>query len=134
MEFSSIIFLRMAAVVFSLLLLVQLPRILASDLGIQSKVCGTDHVAYLNSHGYELFYINGDVVDKDVFCKALKVYYANNCVFEGHPGSNYCGLNLPLGMCYIKLLIWGGFLIHSKKIFIFSLWQLSCLQTQEEKF
>ncbi|RVX05213.1 Calmodulin-binding receptor-like cytoplasmic kinase 3 [Vitis vinifera] len=63
----------MAAVVFSLLLLVQLPRILASDLGIQSKVC-----------------------DKDVFCKALKVYYANNCVFEGHPGSNYCGLNLPL--------------------------------------
>ncbi|KAJ9688758.1 hypothetical protein PVL29_014420 [Vitis rotundifolia] len=96
MEFSSIIFLRMAAVVFSLLLLVQLPRTLAFDLGIQSKVCGTDHVAYLNSHGYELFYINGDVVDKDVFCKALKVYYANNCVFEGHPGSNYCGLNLPL--------------------------------------
>ncbi|XP_034700431.1 calmodulin-binding receptor-like cytoplasmic kinase 3 isoform X1 [Vitis riparia] len=96
MEFSSIIFLSMAAVVFSLLLLVQLPSTLASDLGIQSKVCGTDHVAYLNSHGYELFYINGDVVDKDVFCKALKVYYANNCVFEGHPGSNYCGLNLPL--------------------------------------
>ncbi|KAL6331502.1 hypothetical protein AAG906_011442 [Vitis piasezkii] len=66
----------MAAVVFSLLLLVQLPRTLASDLGIQSKVC-----------------------DKDVFCKALKVYYANNCVFEGHPGSNYCGLNLPLVAC-----------------------------------
>lgn len=97
--------LRMAAVLFSLLLLLQLPRALASDLGIQSIICGTDQVAYLNSNGYELFYINGDVVDKGVFCKALKGYYAHNCVFEGDPERNFCELNLPLGMHYIKLLI-----------------------------
>ena len=114
MEFSSIIPLRMAAVMFCLLLLVQLPRARAYDLGIQSIICGTDHVAYLNSHGYELFYINGDVVDKGVFCKALKVYYAHNCVFKGHPGSNYCGLNLPLGIHYIKLLFWGLLFILRK--------------------
>lgn len=92
----------MAAVVLSVFLLVQLRRTLASDLGTQSKVCGVDHVAYLNSDGYELFYLNGDVVDKDVLCKALK---ANNCVFEGHPESNYCGLNLPSGMYCMDLLI-----------------------------
>ncbi|XP_044471149.1 calmodulin-binding receptor-like cytoplasmic kinase 3 isoform X2 [Mangifera indica] len=94
MEMVQIISLRMASALFSLLLLMQLPGIFASGFALQSKDCGAGLIAYLNSYDVELFYINGNLVDKTSFCKALRFHYANHCVLEGFFGSDYCELDL----------------------------------------
>ncbi|KAK9268832.1 hypothetical protein L1049_000596 [Liquidambar formosana] len=86
----------MAGTVFILLLLVQLPRIFSAGLVIESKICGGDLITYSNSYGHELFYIDGYLVDKELFCKALKFHHENHCVNEGYIGSNYCGLDPSL--------------------------------------
>ena len=101
--------LGMAASIFSLLLFMQLSRFFASGLEVKSKICGADHIAYSNLCGHELFYLNGALVDKVLFCKALQLHYADHCVFEGYTGTDYCGLNLSLGMpckkCCFRFLI-----------------------------
>lgn len=104
MEIKYISLLRMDIMVLILLLLVQLPRLFASDF-VQSKVCGADHLAHSYSNGYELFYINGDAVDKVLFCEALHYYHANGCIFDGYLGSNHCELNLSSGMHQFELLV-----------------------------
>jgi hypothetical protein len=83
-----------------LLLLVQFPIILASRFSIHSKVCGSDHIAYSNFHGHELFYINGELKDKESFCKAFHFLDVNACIFENYLGSSSSGLDpdLSLGM------------------------------------
>ncbi|KAK2644899.1 hypothetical protein Ddye_020094 [Dipteronia dyeriana] len=96
MEIEHIISLRMVGAVFSLLLILQLPGIFASGFVLQSKVCGTDHLAYSNSNDLELYYINGNIVDKVSFCKALQFHYANHCDFKAYFRSTYCGLDLLL--------------------------------------
>ncbi|KAE8691352.1 Calmodulin-binding receptor-like cytoplasmic kinase 3 [Hibiscus syriacus] len=84
----------MAALLFCLLLFVQISRFFASGLEVKSKICGSDHLAYSNPFGHELFYLNGNLVDKVLFCKALQLHYANHCLFEGYTGTDYCGLDL----------------------------------------
>ena len=83
-----------------LLLLVQFPIILASRFAIHSKVRGSDHIAYSNFHGHELFYINGELKDKESFCKALHFLDVNACICENYLGSSSSGLDpdLSLGM------------------------------------
>lgn len=102
MEIEYIILLRMDIMVLILLLLVQLPRLFASEF-VQSKVCGADHLAHSYSNGYELFYINGDAVDKVLFCEALHYYHANGCIFEGYLGSNNCELDLSSADLVFKM-------------------------------
>lgn len=87
-----------------LLLLAQLPRIFASEF-VQSKDCGVDNITYSNSNGHELFYINGDAVNKALFCEALQFYHASGCIFEGYLGSNHCELDLSLGMHQCNVLV-----------------------------
>ncbi|XP_021277581.1 calmodulin-binding receptor-like cytoplasmic kinase 3 [Herrania umbratica] len=87
---------RMAASIFSLLLFMQLSRFFASGLEVKSKICGADDIAYSNLYGHELFYLNGNLVDKVLFCKALQLHYADDCVFEGYTGTDDCGLDLSL--------------------------------------
>lgn len=95
--------LSMVGAVFSLLLFLQSPGIFASGVVLQSKDCGADHLAYTISDGPELYYINGILVDRVVFCKALHYHYANHCVFEAYSQSDYCGLDLLRGMnVYIR--------------------------------
>lgn len=98
-----IISLRMAISAFSLLLLVQLPSVLASRFALHSKVCGTDHIAYSNFHGHEVFYINRSRVDKSSFCKALYYHYANNCIFESYHGISHCASELSVAGWSLKL-------------------------------
>ncbi|KAF5459217.1 hypothetical protein F2P56_023189 [Juglans regia] len=89
--------------VLSLLLLMQLPRIYSSEF-FESKVCcGADHIAYSYSNGCELFYINGNAVDKVLFCDALQTYRANGCIFEGYLGSNQCGLEFSPAYLAFKI-------------------------------
>lgn len=94
---SALIHSRMAASMASLLLFMQLPRFFASSIQVKSKICGTDHIVYSTSNGHELFYLNGDLVDKVLFCKTLQLHYADECAFEGFTATNYCDSNLSSG-------------------------------------
>ncbi|KAL9339662.1 hypothetical protein Peur_068677 [Populus x canadensis] len=86
-----------------LLLLVQFPIILASRFSIHSKVCGSDHIAYSNFHGHELFYINGELKDKESFCKAFHFLDVNACIFENYLGSSSSGLDPELSLADFPL-------------------------------
>lgn len=81
----------------SLLLLVQLPTLFASGFLIQSEDCG-GLIAYSISSGREMFSINGNSVDRDLFCEALQIYNANGCILESYIGSNPCRVDLLTGM------------------------------------
>lgn len=101
----------------SLLLLVQFPRIFASEF-VHSKVCGADHIAYSYSDGSELFNINGEAVGKALFCEALQFYHAKGCIFEGYLGNIQCDPDLSLGMHHyewFQFLVQKSFSIFSKK-------------------
>ncbi|KAK8698417.1 hypothetical protein V6N13_114536 [Hibiscus sabdariffa] len=98
----------MAALLFCLLLFMQVLGFFASGLEVKSKICGSDHLAYSNSFGRELFYLNGNLVDKVLFCKVLQLHRANHCLFEGYTGTDYCCLDLSsavLSMGRRKLLL-----------------------------
>ncbi|TYI71336.1 hypothetical protein E1A91_D08G287500v1 [Gossypium mustelinum] len=84
----------MTAFMFSLLLFMQVSRSFASSLEVKSKICGADRLEYSNSFGRVLFYLNGNLVDKVLFCKALQFHYAEHCAFEGYIGTDYCGLDV----------------------------------------
>ena len=81
-----------------LFLSMQFLIILASGFATQSKVCGSIHIAYSNWHGHELFYINGELKEKESFCKALHSLDVNDCTFENYLGSSCCGLDLDLSL------------------------------------
>ncbi|KAL1164333.1 hypothetical protein V6Z11_A06G062300 [Gossypium hirsutum] len=85
----------MAASMFGLLLFMQLSTFFASGIKVKSKICGADHIAYSNLYGTELFYLNGNQVDKVLFCKVLQLHYADHCELEGYSGAN-CGLDVSL--------------------------------------
>ncbi|TYH68842.1 hypothetical protein ES332_D05G016500v1 [Gossypium tomentosum] len=92
----------MVASMVSLLLFMQLSTFFASSIQVKSKICGTDHIVYSTSNGHELFYLNGDLVDKVLFCKTLQLHYADECVFEGFTATNDCGSNLSSGRKILK--------------------------------
>lgn len=99
MEIKLIFGVKMAVAMSSLFLLLQLPLTLGSDLVVWSKYCGADQISSISSSGNELFYINGNLVDKDLFCKAVKYYYENHYIFEGRlETDNNCKLDLQSGM------------------------------------
>ncbi|TKY54800.1 Calmodulin-binding receptor cytoplasmic kinase 3 [Spatholobus suberectus] len=92
----------MAITALFLVLLLQLSTIFG-EVVLQSKECGTDWVAHsYSSHGQELFYINGNVVNKVAFCEALQLYIAEGCDVKDYFGSVKCvmddvsSVNLPL--------------------------------------
>lgn len=88
--------LRTAAALFCLLLSTQFSRILCADFAVQSAVCGSDRIAYSDSYGNELFYLNGNRVNKILFCKALHCFHSENrCLLKGFLESDYCGLDIP---------------------------------------
>ncbi|KAF7154241.1 hypothetical protein RHSIM_Rhsim01G0060300 [Rhododendron simsii] len=89
---------RKASVVVSFFLIVLSQRIFASGLSIQSKPkdCGSDHISYLSGSGHDFFYINGRLVDKYLFCNALKYYHANHCFITDDDLNHLCGLGLSL--------------------------------------
>ncbi|KAM7508260.1 hypothetical protein LguiA_018713 [Lonicera macranthoides] len=88
-------YMRMVVIMLNLLLLVQFPRIFASG-SLQSKACGTYHISVSSNFGHDLFYINGELVEKGSFCKSLKFYQENRCFFTRKVGIHYCGLDISL--------------------------------------
>nr|WIL59952.1 nodulation protein [Melilotus officinalis] len=87
----------MAATVLFLVILLQLSTIFGSEVVLQTKDCGNNLVANSYSNqGEELFYINGNVVNKVDFCKALQLYTANGCDVKDYFESNNCVLDLDV--------------------------------------
>lgn len=70
------------------------PRVLSSELLEHSKACRTYHVRNSDDLHHELFYINGELFDKHVFCKALVIDSAAHCFSAGNVGFQQCGLDL----------------------------------------
>ncbi|KAK6941706.1 Serine-threonine/tyrosine-protein kinase, catalytic domain, partial [Dillenia turbinata] len=88
MEIRCNLLLKMSVVLLSLFLLLQLPVSFASQVVITWTVCGNDHIAYSSVLGNQLFYVNGNLVDKDSFCKVLQFHPVNSCILDGNIGGD----------------------------------------------
>ena len=89
--------LNIIVVVLRLLVLVQLPGLSASGLLIDSNSCGTYHIGYSDDLKERLFYIDGKLVERNLFCKALKFYQENHCFIRGNARNQHCSLYDSLG-------------------------------------
>ncbi|KAI3446867.1 hypothetical protein Pfo_003532 [Paulownia fortunei] len=78
----------MALVLLILFVLVQSPII--SGLLKHGKACGTYHVSHLDDPSHELFYIDGKLVDRYFFCKALRDYQERHCFLTKNVRNQYC--------------------------------------------
>lgn len=92
MEFSASPLLRIALIILSFCL----PIISASGLLKDLNDCGGQHLSYLDVSHSEIFYLNGEIVDRFLFCEALKCCQVNHCLIEGNVGYRYCGSDFSL--------------------------------------
>lgn len=92
---------RIVLLVLSLLLLAQSPKLIASDLSLQSKICGYDLFIYSSNY---LFYVNGKLVNKDEFCKALNFHILSQCFISENDVYCLCGADVPLGRKFLNKL------------------------------
>ncbi|KAI3443886.1 hypothetical protein Pfo_000551 [Paulownia fortunei] len=92
----------MALVLLSLFVLVQSPRISASGLLKHGKACGTYHISNLGDPRHELFFINGQLVERYFFYKILRDYHKRNCFITEYVRNQYYGLDLTLGRRSLK--------------------------------
>lgn len=106
MEFSGCFLLRIGLAILSSFLLAQLPTTSASGLLKDLNACGNHHISYSDDAQIELFYLNGELVDRVLFCEALKYYQVNQCFIDSNVGHQYCGLDSSLGMVYLALLLY----------------------------
>lgn len=80
---------KMVYVFLNLLLLVHFPRTFASE-SIQSSACGNFRASVSRDLGHDLFYINGKIASKDLFCKSLKFYQENHCFGSRNIRNQFC--------------------------------------------
>ncbi|CAH1449121.1 unnamed protein product [Lactuca virosa] len=78
---------RMEVILLSFLLLIQIPIIFASGV-LPLKGCNTYNIHYSSNYNHKLFYLNGELVSKDSFCKSLKSNHANDCFINTNLGSH----------------------------------------------
>ncbi|KAK9100616.1 hypothetical protein Scep_024046 [Stephania cephalantha] len=96
--------LGLLVVLLGLSMVIHLPNIFVTGEATWSRVCGADNITFLSSLDRELFYVNGDLVDKASFCKALKYCGLKGCASNSNYeelkrfGENYCGLELTTGV------------------------------------
>ncbi|XP_075502070.1 calmodulin-binding receptor-like cytoplasmic kinase 3 [Primulina tabacum] len=88
--------LKIALIFLSLLVLVKSPIISASEFSKQRKACGKFHVRHSGDFGHELFFVDGKLVDRYVFCDALEDDYTRHCFFTRNIGKQYCELDFAV--------------------------------------
>lgn len=103
MEYSASPLLRIALVLLSFFYLPIITS--ASGLLKDLNTCGHHHLSYLDVPHGEIFYLNGEIVDRFLFCEALKYNQVNHCLTEGNVGYRYCGSDFSLGMVYLAQLL-----------------------------
>lgn len=74
-------------ILLSFLLLIQIPFIFASGV-LHVKGCNTYDIGYSTDFNHKLFYLNGELVSKDSFCKSIKSYHANHCFINTNTQSH----------------------------------------------
>lgn len=100
MEILCITSLKMTLLLLYLFVLVQSTRATGSPLLKHGLACGRYHVSHLGDPSHALFFIDGELVDRYVFCKTLKDYNERSCFLEIKVENQFCGLDISLGMCY----------------------------------
>ncbi|KAJ0799979.1 putative protein kinase RLK-Pelle-RLCK-IV family [Helianthus annuus] len=78
---------RMGVILLSFVLLIQSSIIFASGF-LHLKACGTHHIGYSSDSKSKLFYLNEELVSKDLFCKSIKLHHANHCFINRNVGSH----------------------------------------------
>ncbi|XP_022135089.1 calmodulin-binding receptor-like cytoplasmic kinase 3 [Momordica charantia] len=73
------------------MLLVQSPRVLASEFMMESGVSTSVYqIPYPVSDGCERYFVNGISMDRTLFCKVLQFFHGYPCIFENSGGSDGC--------------------------------------------
>lgn len=103
MEYSASPLLRITLVLLNFFYLSVI--ISASGLLKDLNTCGDHHLSYLDTPHSEVFYLNGEIVDRFLFCEELKYCQVNHCLIEGNVGYRYCGSDFSLGMVYLAQLL-----------------------------
>lgn len=67
-----------------LLLFLQLQWISSSAIVFKAEVCGDEKISFSGSFDSGLLYIDGILVDKSLFCDAIKFHYAKGCFLEDY--------------------------------------------------
>lgn len=117
--------LRMGLVRFILCVII----VSASGLLKHGNACGKYHISNSNDPSHESFYIDGKLVDRYYFCKALQDYHEKRCFDTYNVRNQYCPslgiIKLQIYSYLIKnILYW--YIIYSRIL------QRSCLCLQEE--
>ncbi|KAK4481955.1 hypothetical protein RD792_012868 [Penstemon davidsonii] len=87
----------MALLFLTLFVLVQSPRISALGLLKNEKACGTYHISHLGNPTHAIFYVNGKLVNRYVFCESLKNYDKRHCFVKENVKKKYCRSEATLG-------------------------------------
>lgn len=93
--------LKMALVLLILLMLVESTIISASGLLKHGKACGKYHISNSHDPSHEFFYIDGKLVDRYFFCKALRDYHEMQCFVTENVRNQYCR---SLGIIELRFL------------------------------
>ncbi|CAN1824744.1 Calmodulin-binding receptor-like cytoplasmic kinase 3 [Linum perenne] len=88
--------------IVTLLLPLRFPQNLATGYEIQSMVCGADRIEYSDAVDAEIILINGNVVDKDSICKALRFYVAVGCISADDYHRIQCRLDSSSANLHLK--------------------------------
>lgn len=94
--------------VLSFLLLMQLSVLSTSGL-LHTEACGSHHIRHLSNSGHGLFFLDGELVDKDFFCKFIKLYHANHCFIS----------RFIVNQCFEEDLFSDGLAAEAKRRFLF---------------
>ncbi|KAL0315549.1 UNVERIFIED_CONTAM: hypothetical protein Sradi_5433100 [Sesamum radiatum] len=71
-------------------MVVESPRIFASELLKHGRSCGTYQISHLDDPIHELFYIDGRLVDRYFFCNTLRGYHERLCFIPENIRDRYC--------------------------------------------
>ncbi|XP_057803972.1 calmodulin-binding receptor-like cytoplasmic kinase 3 isoform X1 [Salvia miltiorrhiza] len=80
----------MGLVLLTLCLLVESTVTAASGLLEHQTACGKYHISNSDDPSHELFYIDGKLVHRYFFCKAMRDYHERQCFVQENIRNKYC--------------------------------------------
>lgn len=80
----------MGLVLLTLCLLVESTVTAASGSLRHETACGKYSIINSDDPSHELFYIDGKLVDRYFFCKAMRDYRERQCLVHENVGNKYC--------------------------------------------
>lgn len=81
---------KMGLVLLKLYLLVEFSIAAASGMLNHETACGKYLISNSQDHSHEIFYIDGKLVDRYFFCKAMRDDYERQCFVSENLRNKYC--------------------------------------------